>query len=62
MAQFLLTAKQGINRPNGLHLDKGTQIMINVPLLGIQPGNFFGNPRCKDIIPKIRNCMISLLN
>ncbi len=24
--------------------------MINVPLLGIQPGNFFGNPRCKDII------------
>lgn len=50
MSQFILTAKQGINRPNGFHIDKGTQLVINIPIMGIQPGNFFGNPRTKDFI------------
>lgn len=48
MAQFLLTAKQGINRANGFHLDKGTQIMITIPIMGIMPGNLFNNSRCKE--------------
>lgn len=50
MAQFLLTAKQSINRPNGFHLDKGTQIMLTIPVMGIMPGNLFNNNRCKNYI------------
>ena len=48
MAQFILTAKQDINRPNGFHLDKGTQLNITIPMMGIAPGNLFGNNRCKE--------------
>ena len=48
MAQFILTAKQDINRPNGFHLDKGTQLNITIPMMGITPGNLFGNNRCKE--------------
>lgn len=50
MAQFILTARHDINRPNGFHLDKGTQLNITIPLLGITPGNLFGNNRCKDYL------------
>ena len=43
MAQFILTAKQNIVRPNGFYLPKGHQMEITIPMAGIQPGNLFGN-------------------
>jgi hypothetical protein len=48
MAQFVLTAKHIIQRASGLHIDSGTQITVNIPMMGITPYNLFGNSRCKD--------------
>lgn len=50
MTQFILTAKQNIIRPNGFNLPKGHQMIITIPMLGIQPGNLFGNNRCKEAL------------
>lgn len=50
MAQFILTAKQNIVRPNGFYLPKGHQMEIIIPMAGIQPGNLFGNSRCKEAL------------
>lgn len=47
MAQFVLTLRQDVNRPNGFHLDKGVVFTINIPVMGITPINLFNNSRCK---------------
>lgn len=46
MPTFILTARHDINRCNGLHIDKGQQISININMIGIYPGNLFNNSRC----------------
>ena len=48
MAQFVLTLRQDVNRPNGFHLDKGAVFKINIPVMGINPNNLFNNSRCKE--------------
>lgn len=48
MAQFVLTLKAPVDRPNGFHLEKGTEFTINIPVMGITPNNLFNNSRCKD--------------
>ncbi len=50
MAQFLLTASHQIDRANGLHIDKGQTITVNIWIQGITPYNLFNNSRCKDIL------------
>lgn len=51
MPTFVLTAKHDINRPQiGLHVCRGQEITINVNMLGITPGNLFGNSRCQDMV------------
>ncbi len=50
MAKFILTASHDINRANGFHLDRGYQITITVPQIGIGPNNLFNNSRCRDTI------------
>ena len=47
MAQFVLTLRQDVNRPNGFHSDKGAVFTINIPVMGITPNNLFNNSRCK---------------
>lgn len=49
MAQFELTARHTMNN-HGLYIDRGTKLNINIPLIGITQGNFFGNPRCANTI------------
>ena len=50
MPTFVLTTKHAVDRPGGFHLDKGQQITININVIGITPGNLFGNNRCKDAL------------
>lgn len=50
MAQFELTARHDINRPNGFHIPKGSCFTINIPMMGIGPGNLFNNNRCQDAL------------
>lgn len=50
MATFELTAKYNTSRPGGLYIEKGQQITININMMGIEPGNLFGNNRCKDML------------
>ncbi len=51
MPTFVLTARHDINRPQiGLHVCRGQEITINVNMLGITPGNLFGNPRCQGMV------------
>ena len=52
MAQFVLTLRQDVNRPNGFHLEKGFQMTINIPVSGITPGNVLNNTRCKEHLIK----------
>lgn len=52
MAQFRLTARSDINRSNGFHIDRGTEIVININVQGITPDNLFGNSRCRDQLVK----------
>lgn len=47
MAQFVLTLRHDVNRPNGFHLDKGYECTINIPVMGITPNDLFNNSRCK---------------
>lgn len=48
MPTFELTALRNIDRNNGLHIDKGQKISININMMGITPTNLFGNSRCVD--------------
>ena len=50
MANFLLTATRNIDRANGFHIDRGCEIAINIPMMGIGPNNLFQNSRCKDTL------------
>lgn len=50
MAQFEITARHDINRANGFHIDKGATFTINIPIMGIGPGNLFNNNRCQDAL------------
>lgn len=50
MAQFIITARNDINRPNGFHIDRGQEFAININITGIGPNNLFGNLRCKDAL------------
>lgn len=50
MAQFEITARHDINRPNGFHIDKGAIFTINIPMMGIGPGNLFNNNRCQEAL------------
>lgn len=50
MPTFELTARHDINRPNGFHIGKGQQFTVNINLMGITPGNLFGNNRCADML------------
>jgi len=50
MAKFKLTAHQTMNLGQGIQIPKGQQLSINIPIMGITPGNLFGNPRCKDAL------------
>ena len=52
MATFELTAKHQINRPGGLHIDRGQTLSVNINMIGITPNNLFGNPRCVDALVK----------
>lgn len=49
MAQFELSAHCTMNN-HGMHIEKGSKVNINIPLMGILPNNLFGNPRCADMI------------
>lgn len=49
MATFVLTAHcQMTNGATGMHIPKGHQMTITIPMMGITPNNLFGNSRCKD--------------
>lgn len=48
MAQFVLTLRSQVDRPNGFHLDKGYECTINIPVMGITSNNLFNNSRCKE--------------
>ena len=48
MAQFVLTLRQDVNRPNGFHLERGSTFTINIATMGITPNNIFNNSRCKE--------------
>ena len=50
MAQFEITARHDINRPNGFHVDRGTTFTLNINVVGITPGNLFNNTRCQDAL------------
>ncbi len=50
MATFELTARQQMFLGNGNVISKGTPISIHIPMMGIVPGNLFGNPRCRDAV------------
>ena len=52
MASFELTAKHQIDRPGGLHIDRGQTFTININMMGITPNNLFGNSRCADVLVK----------
>ena len=52
MASFELTAKHQIDRPGGLHIDKGQTFTVNINMMGITPNNLFGNSRCLDALVK----------
>ena len=45
MAQFVLTLKAPVDRPNGFHLDKGAVFTINIPVMGITPNNRQGGQK-----------------
>lgn len=47
MPTFVLTARHDINRANGFHINRGQEITINIPMMGIDPNNLFNNSRCK---------------
>ena len=49
MPKFELTARHDLNH-NGMHVDKGTQLTIMIPVMGITPGSLFGSSRCKDAL------------
>lgn len=50
MPKFLLTANHSTSRSNGLYIEKGHEITIDIPMMGIGPNNLFGNNRCKDAL------------
>ena len=50
MPTFVLTARHDINRANGFHIDRGQEITINIPMMGIGPNNLFNNSRCKEAL------------
>ena len=52
MASFELTAKHQIDRPGGLHIDRGQTFTVNINMMGITPNNLFGNSRCADVLVK----------
>ena len=52
MASFELTAKHKIDRPGGLHIDRGQRFTVNINMMGITPNNLFGNSRCADVLVK----------
>lgn len=49
MPTFILTARHDINRPQ-MHICRGEEITVNIPMLGITPVNLFGNSRCQDAL------------
>lgn len=49
MPKFELTAKHEMNQ-NGLHVDRGQQLTVTIPMMGIAPVNLFTNARCKDAL------------
>lgn len=51
MSTFILTARHNIDRPqNGLHIDKGQEITVNINMMGITPNNLFNNSRCLEAL------------
>lgn len=52
MAKFILTLNSHVTRPNGFQLDKGFECRINIPIVGINSSNLFGNSRCKEQLIK----------
>jgi len=52
MPKFELTARSTMNLGIGMQIPKGERIEINIPMMGIVPGNLFGNPRCRDAVQK----------
>lgn len=51
MAQFILTASHSCNI-GGQHIERGQSFSVNIPMMGITPGNLFNNSRCTDNILK----------
>ena len=50
MAKFELTANSQMYLGNGACIPKGQQMTINIPMMGINPNNLFGNSRCKEML------------
>ena len=50
MPTFQLTARHSTSRPGGLYIQKGQEITITIPMMGIGPNNLFGNNRCKEAV------------
>ncbi len=50
MPTFDLTATNSVSRTNGLYIEKGQQITVNINMMGITPYNLFGNSRCVDAL------------
>lgn len=50
MSKFELTAHCQMYLGQGVCIPKGQQMIINIPMMGITPGNLFGNNRCKDMV------------
>ena len=49
MPRFELTARFDLCQ-NGLYVSKGTPISVNIPMMGVLPGNLFSNSRCKEAL------------
>lgn len=62
MPTFVLTARHNIDRPQiGLHVCRGQEITVNINMMGITPGNLFGNSRCRDaLVRQFRVCGIDV--
>lgn len=49
MPRFELTARIDMYQ-NGMYVSKGTPVSVNIPMMGILPGNLFSNSKCKDAL------------
>lgn len=49
MPKFELTARHQVNQ-NGLHIERGQQLTVVIPMAGIAPVNLFLNSRCRDAL------------